>query len=79
MPVYASQQSRPRCLVHLLDVYFSKLPPFAQQKDIFYLRPKKGIPSGDLPWYDSVPVGKEKLRTFLQAMLEFPNTRLTTA
>lgn len=29
---------------------------------------KKGIPSGDSPWYDGVPVGKEKLRTFLQAM-----------
>lgn len=41
VPVYASQQSRPRCLVYLLDVYFSKLPPFAQQKDIFYLRPKR--------------------------------------
>ena len=68
VPVYADTQSRPRCLIYLPDLYLSKLPPMAREKDILYLRPKKRAPAGDLPWYDAMAVGKEKLRTFIQDM-----------
>ena len=37
--VYAKPSSRPRCMVHLLDKYFSKFPPKALSMDVFYLRP----------------------------------------
>ena len=66
VPVYSSPEARPRCLVYLLDLYLSKLPPKAIQLDLFYLRPKKSAESGS--WYDCVAVGKEKLRNFLQSM-----------
>ena len=35
MPVYANPSNVPRCLVHLLDLYLSKLPSYAFQKEIF--------------------------------------------
>ena len=69
VPVYGCPCSCPQCLIYLLDLYLGKLPSFTQEKDILYLWPKKSVPSGsDSPWYDCVPVGKEKLRTYLQAM-----------
>ena len=43
------------------------LPPKAFELDIFYLRSKKKF-AADGPWYDCVPVGKEKLRTYMDAM-----------
>ena len=67
VPVYAVNESRPRCLVYLLDKYFKMLPPKAFELDIFYLRSKKKF-AADGPWYDCVPVGKEKLRTYMDAM-----------
>jgi integrase len=56
------ESERPRCLVYLLDQYLKVLPNFAFEKDIFYCRPKKQCPSTlTTPWYDSAPVGKNKL------------------
>ena len=52
--------------VFILDKYFQKLPRYAFENDIFYVCPKKKAPSSpELPWYDSVPVGKNKLATML--------------
>ena len=69
VPVYASPESRPQCLVYLLDTYLSKLPQGAKAPDTFYLRPVGKIPSNPaVPWYECAPVGKEKLRKFLSTM-----------
>ena len=68
VPVYASPQSCPCCLVYLLDTYLQRLPHDASEKDVFYLRPKKAVIKPDSPWYDNVPVGREKLRTYLETM-----------
>ena len=55
--------------MYLLDRYLSKLPPAAFERDIFYLRPKLILPlNRDDPWYDAIPVGKEKLRTMVRDM-----------
>lgn len=35
--VYALPSSRPRCLVYLLDLYLSKLPAGAMDRDALYL------------------------------------------
>ena len=58
----------PRCLVRILEKYFQKLPLFAFEKDIFYCRPKKDTPGGDLPWYDCIPVGKNTLASMVAKM-----------
>lgn len=68
VPVYANQSAKPRCLVFLLDLYFSKLPVEAFEKEIFYMKPKLGTPPPGRPWFDPVPVGKEKLRTMVKDM-----------
>ena len=69
VPVYACPAQRPRWLVYLLDLYFSKFPTKAKEMDVFYLRPKKQVGSSiDLPWYECAAVGKEKLRTFMESM-----------
>ncbi len=52
VPVYANPISGTRCLVYLLDDYFSKLPKYAFEKDV---RPKQGSPPFSV-WYESVPV-----------------------
>ena len=67
VPVYASPEKRPRCLVFLLDLYFSKFPPKGLEMDIFYLRPKQNANS-DVPWYECAAVGKHKLNTFMESI-----------
>lgn len=59
---YADPSAGERCLVHLLDLYLTKLPGFAYKNDVFYLRPKIEILSEDSPWYEPIPIGIEKLR-----------------
>ena len=51
-------EKAPQCLVYLLDLYFSKLPKYAFEKEVFYCRPKDKTPPDDSPWCDQVPVGK---------------------
>ena len=69
VPVYSNPECESRCVVSLLDKYILKLPPLAFEKDVFYMRPKSTTPSiPDSPWYESIPVGKETLRTMLANM-----------
>lgn len=69
--VYADPAAGSRCFVHLFDLFLSKLPPCAFEKDILYLRPKANfLPiENNSPWYETFPVGKEKLRTMTRDML----------
>ena len=48
------------------SLVIQKMPRYAFEKDIFFLRPKNKAPSSDLPWYDCVPVGKNKLSTMVR-------------
>ena len=51
-----------KCPVHLLDLYISKLPSKAVEKDIFYARPLETVPADpSAPWYTATPVGKHTL------------------
>ena len=62
VPIYACPEAGDRCPVYLLDMYISKLPPEAVEKDIFYLRPLDAKPADHTqPWYSSLPVGKHTL------------------
>ena len=51
-----------RCVVHLLDLYMSKLPP---DPSGFYLRLLDKVPNGSRPWYCKSRVGINKLKTFM--------------
>ena len=68
VPMYANPEAGERCFVRLLDLYLAKLPPFAFENDILYLRPKANIAQDGTPWYYCAPVGKEKLRTMVRGM-----------
>ena len=49
VPVYASPESGPQCIVYLLYIYLSKLPQGAKAPDTFYLWPVRKIPSNPVP------------------------------
>ena len=69
VPCPALPEERPQCLVFLMDLYLSKLPKFAFDADILYLRPKRKA-SSDLneAWFDNAAVGKNKLATIVKDM-----------
>jgi len=61
----------PKCLVFLLDCYLSQLPEFAFKEDILCCRPKQKAPAdNESPWYDPVPVGKNKLGNMVRDMYD---------
>jgi len=71
VPCYAVPENIPECLVFLLNFYLSKLPEFAFKEDILYCRAKQKAPADDeSPWYDPVPVGKNKLGNMVRDMCE---------
>ena len=60
VPVYACPEQIPRCLVYLLDLYISKIPP--RGKGVGYLRLVFNTPlDPSAYWYEAAPVEKEKL------------------
>ena len=62
VPIYSSPKAGERCHVHILDLYLSKLPKDAAEKDVFYLRPLSGVPANPTaPWFQSVPIGRNQL------------------
>ena len=68
VPVYANPSAHPRCLVYLLDKYFSKLPPRAIDMDVYYLHCVSKKPADGDSWYECSPVGKEKLQKFVELL-----------
>ena len=69
VPCYAVPESSPQCLVHLLDLYLNRLPPYAFHKNVFYCSPKPSAPANDkMPWYECIPVGKNKLSSMVKDM-----------
>lgn len=67
--LHLKNNNRPRCMVYLMDTNLSKLPKYAFENDILYLRPKKVMPSDESePWYENVPVGKNVLSSMVKNM-----------
>ena len=65
--IYKNITDSKRCLVSLLDLYFSKLPQSAKDKDIFYCRPLNKY-TADGPWYSEQPRGKHFLSDMVKRM-----------
>ena len=66
---FANPKLGEKCLVHLLDPYFSKRPEFkpdSPDKDAFYLRPAASDSSAQ--WYYARPIGHNMLKGMLKAM-----------
>ena len=67
VPCPAIPEERPKCLVFLMDFYQSKLPTFAFENNILYLRPKCTTPQApNASWYDNVPVGNNTLQSMVK-------------
>ena len=65
---YADPALKEHCYVFLLRLYFSKLPPKAFEKDVFYLKPKSSVSGDGLIWFDLVSVGRNTLAKFVKTM-----------
>ena len=69
VPVSACPAAGERCPVYILDLYVSKLPPQAFEKDLFYVRPLEQVPTNPTsPWFSAVPVGKHTLNDKVKKM-----------
>ena len=69
VPMFPCPEAQGRCPVHLLDLYISKLPKEAKEKDLFYVRPLDKKPQDpNLPWYSAVPLGKHTLQQKVRNM-----------
>ena len=66
---YAQPERGERCHVFLLRLYLSKLPECAVKEDIFYWRPRPGIPSNSEPWFFKNAIGHNVLAQLMKRML----------
>ena len=69
---YESTPENNRCHVKILDKYFQVVPQETKESDSdFYLRPIEKLPSDpSMPWFTSVPVGKNRLDCMLKTMCQ---------
>ncbi len=56
--------------VRILDLYFSKVPKEAIERDNFYVRPLTKLPEEEKPWFSSVPLGRNKLGNMVKDMFK---------
>ena len=63
-----AQPTSERCPVHILDLYFSKLPPNATA---FYMQPMMNVPVDPTrPWFKKTPVGVNTLKNMMSKISE---------
>ena len=77
---YADESLGDRCFVSLFELYRSKLPDAARERDIFYCKPKTRFFESDEVWYCNSPVGhnilSRKLKDlFIEAGLSFDHVQ----
>ena len=71
VPIFPCSGAGVRCHVYLLDLYFSKLPPIAFEKDWFYMKPLADCVATNptaKAWYSLQPCGENKLSTMVKSM-----------
>ena len=69
VPIFSSRDLGDRCHVHILDMYYSKLPKEAFERDIFYLRPLPVCPKDpNAPWFMMTPIGRNELGKMVKSM-----------
>lgn len=65
---YANASLGDRCFVSMVEMYLSKLPQKAIEKDLFYCKPAKNFEKG--VWYYDSPIGHNLLARKLKTMFE---------
>ena len=73
MDVYRNPEAGDRCHCRILDVYISKLPQAAKEKDLFYMRPFEKVKPDQSVWYYSIPVGRNRLSRMVPEMCQLAN------
>ena len=74
VPIVSVPEAGSRCHVFLLDKYFSKLPPEAIAKDVFYVKPRPMISEDPTtPWFTAMPIGKNILVKLVKDMCKEAN------
>ena len=69
--IIANLSVKERCPVYLLDLYISKLPKQAKEKNLFYCRPLQSTPkSSTEPWYSAISIGRNMLQNMVRQMCE---------
>ena len=69
VPICSVPSAGDRCHVRLLDLYLSKLPANAKEKDKFYCEPiLHNTKNGDVSWYSSIPCGENYLGKMVSKM-----------
>ena len=63
---YADNSLGDRCFVHLFELYVSKLPAAAKERDLFYCKPKVKFSNDDEEWYYNAPIGRNILASLLK-------------
>ena len=76
--IYRNLEAGDRCHCRILDLYISKLPSEAKDKDLFYVRPMEktnsSIPTYERSvWYYSIPVGRNKLAQMVPEICKLAN------
>ena len=73
MQIHENKENGDRCHCCTLDLYISKLPLEAREKDLFYVCPverlnKKKNTFDSSVWYYSIPIGRNKLSQMVPEM-----------
>ena len=69
--ICADRDAEPRCLVFLLDLYFSKLPADPKSLPAFYMKPLSKAPvDPHQPWFFPTPIGRNTLGKIVQTMCD---------
>ena len=76
--IHESPEAGDCCHCRLLDLYISKLPAEAVEKDLFYVRPmektNKQAPTYERSvWYYSIPIGRNKLSQMVPEICKLGN------
>ncbi len=70
--IFANAEAGDRCHCRLLDLYISKLPMEATEKDLFYVRPVETV-RNESTWYYSIPIGRNKLSQMVHEICKIGN------
>lgn len=69
--LYSQPDAVPKCVVYLIDLYFSKFPKPPENIPFFYLKPVGKVPDKDeAPWFYELPIGKNTLGNLLTACVK---------
>ena len=71
--IFRNPDAGNHCHCCLLDLYISKLPAEAKEKDLFYVRPMENLKSEQSVWYYSIPIERNKLAKMVPEMCNLGN------